>query len=339
WAITLGRFDIAFTVAMLAQYSAAPKNGHLAAGVQLMGYLAGTSKAKILYNAREPDYTGVKPSESFWGDLYPNTKEEIDESHPEPKGKPVVLLVFVDADHARDVATRQSVTGIMAFLNNTPVPWYSKRQATVESSTYGSELVAARIATEMIWDMRYSLRSIGVPLKGPTHLFGDNQLVVTSTTLPSSTLKKKHNAIAYHKIRETIAARIMMLHHIPGTINPADLLTKPLGPFIHKKLTHPLLHGNPSEVAGGGECQTGRHPTWIETTADVAGAIAAKETNKPIGVIRGYGDAKSWPGQAKPQKGSVNEKGGEKIGTQKKKRDESRRGATKGNQVPLHTPP
>ena len=108
------------------------------------------------------------------------------------------MSAFVDADHARDVATRRSVTGILSFLNNTPVRWFSKRQATVESSAYGSELVAARIATEMIQELRYTLRSLGVPIRGPSLLFGDNKSVVVNTTLPSSSLKKKHNAIAFH---------------------------------------------------------------------------------------------------------------------------------------------
>ena len=71
----------------------------------------------------------------------------------------------------------------------------------------------------------------------------------------------------------------------------------------------------------------------------MADAIAAKETNKPIGVIRGYGDAKSRPGKIKTQKGNVNEKGKEKIGIQKKNRDETHRGTIMENQVPLHTTP
>ena len=95
----------------------------------------------------------------------------------------------------------------MIFLNKTPVQWYSKRQATVESSTYGSELVAARIATELTMAMRYRLRMLGVPIDGPADLLGDNKSVITNCTIPSSTLKKKHNAIAYHRVREAVAAK------------------------------------------------------------------------------------------------------------------------------------
>ena len=118
---------------------------------------------------------------------------------PTPKGKEVKITIYVDADYAQDLVSRRSVTGILLFINNTPVKWYSKRQSTVETSTYGAELVALRIATEIIIEFRYKLRMIGIPMSGPSVLLWDNQGVVLNTRLPSSSLKKKHNAIAYHR--------------------------------------------------------------------------------------------------------------------------------------------
>jgi hypothetical protein len=58
------------------------------------------------------------------------------------------MTVYVDADQAHDLETRRSITGILIMLDNTPVGWESKLQKTLETSTYGSELVAATIATE-----------------------------------------------------------------------------------------------------------------------------------------------------------------------------------------------
>jgi hypothetical protein len=87
------------------------------------------------------------------------------------------------------------------MLNNTPIRWVSKRQKTVEISTYGSELVASRVATEPILEVRYILRSLGLALDGQALMLGDNMSVVLNTTFPSSLLKKKHNAIAYHRVR------------------------------------------------------------------------------------------------------------------------------------------
>jgi hypothetical protein len=132
----------------------------------------------------------------------------------------------VDADHAGDQVTRRSVTGILLYVNNTPLKWYSKRQNTVESSTYGAELVALRIAVEMVIEFRYKLRMMGIPIAGPCQVLCDNRSVVLSSTLPSNTLKKKHNAIAYHKIRESVAAKIIKVNHIEGKCNVADILTK-----------------------------------------------------------------------------------------------------------------
>ena len=68
---------------------------------------------------------------------------------PEPKGNSVNITVFVDADHAGDRATRRSFTGILIYVNRVPIIWFSKKQNNVETSTFGSEFVAMRIAKEI----------------------------------------------------------------------------------------------------------------------------------------------------------------------------------------------
>jgi hypothetical protein len=83
--------------------------------------------------------------------------------------------------------------------NNTPVRWVSKRQKTVETSIYGSELIVSRIAIEFIREVRFMLRSLDVDLDAQTLMLGDNESVVFNTSVPSSVLKKKHNAIAWLK--------------------------------------------------------------------------------------------------------------------------------------------
>jgi hypothetical protein len=138
--------------------------------------------------------------------FYPDAAEEIPKDIPPEKGPNVRVTAYVDANHAHDLVTRRSIAGILFMLNNTPIRWVSKRQKTVETSNYGSELVASRIATELIIEM---LRSWRVSLDGPALILGDNMSVVLDTTVLSSVLKKKHNAIAYHRVREAIATRIM----------------------------------------------------------------------------------------------------------------------------------
>lgn len=163
-----------------------------------------------------------------WNEFYPDAMENIPDEMLEPRGKLCTLTCYVDADHARDQLTRRSVTGIILLLNNTPIQWISKRQNTVETSTYGSELVASRIAIEHIIAMRYCLRMLGVQLEDSSMMVGDNMAVILNTTITSSAIKKKHQACNYHRLRESIAAGLLIFAQIKSKENMADILTKPL---------------------------------------------------------------------------------------------------------------
>ena len=99
-----------------------------------------------------------------------------------------------------------------------------------------------RIATEMTLALRNDLRMLGVPLDGPADLFCDNMSVVLSSTVVSSVLKKKHNAVAFHKVRETIASEAMRVCHENTQSNLADLLSKQLAGPRHALLCKHILH-------------------------------------------------------------------------------------------------
>jgi hypothetical protein len=163
----------------------------------------------------------------------------------EPAGMEARLTMFVDADHARNQVTRRSVTGIMMLLNNTPLVWISKRQKTVETSTHGSELVAARIAIDLVLEMRYKLRLLGVRLEDQTVMLGDDMSVVLNTTVPSSNLKKKHLACSCHRIREAIAGKFVKFGHVRSEHNLADINTEPLGSVAFHRLIDPCLFRKP----------------------------------------------------------------------------------------------
>ena len=163
-----------------------------------------------------------------WSDFYPGAEEAIPPNMPEPRGDLVKVFCFVDADHAGNLLTCRSHTGILIFLNNAPISWYSKRQNTIESSTFASELIALRIAVEQVEGLRYKLRMFGIPIDGPADIFCDNQSVVKAASTPESTLSKKHNAICYHKVREAAAAGTILVAKEDGRTNLADIFTKPL---------------------------------------------------------------------------------------------------------------
>ena len=156
----------------------------------------------------------------------PNVFEQIPKDAPEPLGKSVTTTTFLDANLLHDLITGRSVTAVLHFFNLTPGDWYSKRQATVENATYGSEFVAAKTATEQIIDIRQTLRYLGVPIKSKAYMFGDNKSVVTSSTVPHSLLSKRHNILSYHRVREAIAAKILVFHWCDSSQNKSDILSK-----------------------------------------------------------------------------------------------------------------
>ena len=126
---------------------------------RIFGYLQKYPQGQIPINIAEPPIrqTCLFTSGQQWIEFYPDASEDIPNDMLEPKGMEAKLTVYVDADPAQNKVTRRSVTGIIMLLNNTPLVWISKRQKTVETSTYGSELVAARIAIDLIIERRYKL--------------------------------------------------------------------------------------------------------------------------------------------------------------------------------------
>ena len=207
---------------------ASPRVGHLETAYHIFAYLKSHPKEKIVFDSCDPGADEARFENVDWTDFYGDVKEELPLKMPEPRGNPVTMSCFVDADHAGNCVTRRSHTGILIFVQNAPITWFSKRQNTVETSTFGSELVAMRIAKELIVGLRYKLRMFGVPINGPANVYCDNQGVVKNTSLPNSTLSKKHNAINYHTVCEAVAAGIMRVTKEPTETNLADLLTKVL---------------------------------------------------------------------------------------------------------------
>ena len=108
-----------------------------------------------------------------------------------------MLTTYKDANLYHDMMTGKAVTGILHLINQTPVNWFAKKQATVETATYGSEFAAAKAAVQQITALRLSLHYLGVPIHGGTCLFGDNESVVKSGSLPHSVLHKRWHGLAY----------------------------------------------------------------------------------------------------------------------------------------------
>jgi hypothetical protein len=249
WATELGRIDIIVETGMLSRYCVSPRKGHLEQALHIFAYLKRCSSCSMVFDDREPVIDESIFKQCNWSMQYPGAKEAIPTNMPEPRGKSVATRCFVDADHAGCLATRRSHTGIIIYVNSAPIVWFSKRQNTVESSTFGSEFIALKQAIDLVEGLRYKLRMMGIGIDDSTSIYCDNEAVVKSTTAPESTLKKKHNAICYHRAREAQAAGHIRVGKILGTDNHADAFTKVIVGAHRKHLysmifLHPPGQGN-----------------------------------------------------------------------------------------------
>ena len=227
WSVSIGRLDITTTVMTLSSFRALPRIRHMARVKRVYGYLAKMKDGVIRIRTGEPDYSALPDQHFDWDrSVYGNVSEMLPHDAPEPLGKYVTLTHYFDANLYHDIITGRSVTGILHLINKMPLDWYAKKQATVETATYGSEFVAARTCVDQIVDLRNTLRYLGVPLREKSYVFGDNKTVVGSSTVPHAKLHKRHNALSFHRVREAVAAGYIQMHHIDGIFNPADILSK-----------------------------------------------------------------------------------------------------------------
>ena len=155
-------------------------------------------------------------------------EEVLLKNMPQPRGMGFVTQSYVDADHASDLITRRYRTGFLVYLNCAPVYWMSKKQTSVDTSSFRSEFIAMKQCTIYIRGLQYKLRTGGGPCTSSAFIFGDNQGVLANTTIPDSTLKNKSQSIAYHFFRKGAARDEWRTAYVNTHLNPADLLTKPL---------------------------------------------------------------------------------------------------------------
>ncbi|KAI2490439.1 Reverse transcriptase (RNA-dependent DNA polymerase) [Fragilaria crotonensis] len=192
WICELGRVDILMPVSLMSRYLVSAREGHLQQLFHVFAYLKQYDRSTMVFDDTEPSYDPRRFATQDWSKYYPDAKEAIPENMPEPRGKPVMMTCFVDADHA---------------------------------------------GFELIEGLRYKLRMMGVPVEDPCNVFCDNEAVVKNSTRPESTLKKKHQAIAYHRTREAQAAGTVRIAKEDGETNLADIFTKLLaGPKLRDLL-------------------------------------------------------------------------------------------------------
>jgi hypothetical protein len=209
--------------------------------LHIFAFLKKYDCSKIVFDDSVPVFDEEWFQQCDWEEFYLGVDEVIPPNMPKAWGKPLTMTCFVDANHAGCWVMRWSHISILVLLNKAPILWYSKRQNTIETSMFGSEFIEMKTAIEMIEGLWYKLRMMGIGVDGSTNVFCDNKSVVKNTMQPKSTLKKKHNAIAYHHVREAQVAGVVQIAHKDGESNLANVLTKSLkGPRLHELISYIL---------------------------------------------------------------------------------------------------
>jgi len=158
WISLAARMDITHAVSSLSRFAAKPREGHMRRALKIIGYLKKYPKKGYIIDPRNPisfeKYSDVIPD---FGNQYDNFEEEIDEKIPKPIMKELDVTIFVDSNHGHDLVTGKSITGVIIFVGRTPIKYFSKRQSSVQTSTFGAEFVSLKRAVEEAVAIRYYL--------------------------------------------------------------------------------------------------------------------------------------------------------------------------------------
>jgi hypothetical protein len=128
----------------MSSFRATPRGGHLERLRRIYGFRSKMCHAVLLIRTEEPDYSDSPDLEHDWPrSVYGEITEVIPHNAPEPLGKYVTTAHYVDANLTHDLVTGRSVTSTLHLVNKTHSDRYSKKQATVETATYGYEFVTA----------------------------------------------------------------------------------------------------------------------------------------------------------------------------------------------------
>ena len=232
----------------MASHVALPREGYLEMLYRIFAHLKKHRNVEMGFDPSKPSIKNNVFERKDWScSEFSSTIKKECELHPRthaPRGMGFAVVGKVDVDHDGDTVVRRSRTGFIVHLNSALVCLYSKKQNSVEASSFGSKFIAMKQLCDCIQGLAYKLRMMGIAHEGRTCLCGGNQSMLVNTTTTDFTLKKKSSSLAYHFIREGVAIDDWRTAYVNANDNETNLLTKilPFGEkrrkFVRKELMH-----------------------------------------------------------------------------------------------------
>lgn len=202
WAASTCRPDVAFAVSQLARFVSEPGVKHMKAARRVLMYLWTTRRHGLIF-------------------------QQPDNGASQPLTNGMFVDAFSDADHANDVDTRKSVSGVLVRVNGTAVCWASKRQSLTALSTAEAELYAAMETTKWVLFIQNLFRDFQVNLPTTT-LFTDSSVLIDMLANRNVTIRTRHLDTRRHRVLDHCESGDIRLQHLAGSENTADMLTKSL---------------------------------------------------------------------------------------------------------------
>jgi hypothetical protein len=195
--LTHTRPDITYAVGIASRFMEKPASDHLAVVKHILRYVKGTQSFGCFFRKK--------------------------------REAPMQLCGYSDSDHAGDVDDRKSTSGVIFYLNSSPVSWTSQKQKVVALSSCEAEYVAAASAAcQGVWLRRLLASLTGVEAEQVT-LKVDNESAIALIKNPVHHDRTKHIDIKYHYIRDCVENGSTVVEHVRTGDQLADILTKPLG--------------------------------------------------------------------------------------------------------------
>ena len=220
WLSHCTRPDIATATSILSQYQNSPSPGHLQAARHIVKYLKGTSTLGIIFHNSRDDIL-----QSFL--QFPqNGKRTLTGISDANWGAQDQSLTFTSSPDL-ELHKSRSISGHIITLHG-PIHWTSKRQSITARSSAESEIYATDECCKDILYISQLVHEMGLQnelLNKTIHIYNDSMACV-QWSKNRTTRSIRHIQLRENAIRESVQNGLVTISHVPGTSNPADMLTK-----------------------------------------------------------------------------------------------------------------
>ena len=228
YACVTCRPDIGYSTVTLSKFSTCPHSTHFALLKKVAKCLRDTAHWGITCRKRIKD-NSLPPS--------PHVRQTLPDDLPSfpVQADELALEGFVDAAHANDPRDRQSTTGCAFLLSGGAASYRCKTQSITAPSSTEAEFLAAVTAAKHAKCLRAIMKELGFEMTQPTPPYKDNKSTINMINARVPTERSRHIDIQHFAIQDWKDAGNIVMKCIPGIINPADDMTKPLGWVLHAR--------------------------------------------------------------------------------------------------------